>query len=292
MNTSSSGVHAWPYPTLFAHRGGGILAPENTLAAMKCGYAHGYGAVEFDVKLSADNIAFLLHDDTVDRTTNSQGLAAAMTMAALEKCEAGAWHSAKFAGEKIPRFSAVAHYLHGLGIMANVEIKPCPGRDAETGKLVAELCVELWRDRLVKPLLTSFSAAALYAARDAATKAAHGAPATPMGLLVEVPDESHLATLQALECVSLHCHHAKLTPERVRFFHDHGFHVLTYTVNDVDRAAALLAMGVDGLFTDNLEIMARRFPAALHDGGRPMRSAQRSPASEVNWLSISLPPMP
>ena len=127
MKTLSNAAPAWPYPTLFAHRGGGSLAPENTLAAMKCGYAQGYGAVEFDVKLSADNIAFLLHDDTVDRTTNGQGLAAAMTMDALEKYDAGAWHSARFAGEKIPRFSAIAQYLHGLGMMANVEIKPCPG---------------------------------------------------------------------------------------------------------------------------------------------------------------------
>ena len=86
-------VKAWPYPTLFAHRGGGSLAPENTLAAMQCGYANGYGAVEFDVKLSADNIAFLLHDDTLDRTTNGFGAAAQMNMADLEKLDAGAWHS-------------------------------------------------------------------------------------------------------------------------------------------------------------------------------------------------------
>ena len=238
-------MKAWPYPTLFAHRGGGKLAPENTLAAMKCGYAHGYGAVEFDVKLSADNIAILLHDDSLNRTSNGDGMAAQYTMVELEKLDAGSWYGDKYAGERIPRFSAVANYLHGLGLMANVEIKPCPGREAETGKLVAELCVELWRDRLVKPLITSFSVAALRAARLAA-------PAAPMGLLVEAPNELQLELLQSLKCVSLHCQHSGLTAEHVRFFHGHGFHVLTYTVNDVDRAAELLAIGVDGIFTDNL----------------------------------------
>ena len=267
----------WPYPTLFAHRGGGVLAPENTLAAIQRGNAEGYGAVEFDVKLSADNIAFLLHDDSVDRTTNGRGLAAQFPMTELEKLDAGSWYHAKhggratdssanYRGETIPRFSAVAHYLRSVGMMANVEIKPCPGRDIETGKLVTELCVELWRDRLVKPLTTSFSVDALRAARLAAADA-------PMGLLVETPTESQLTLLQSLQCVSLHCHHASLTAALVQFFHEHGVRVLTYTVNDVERAAELMAMGIDGIFTDNLAVMAKRFPAQLQDGGRSMRQS-------------------
>jgi len=287
MNMNADAIpimQAWPYPTLFAHRGGGMLAPENTLAAMKCGYAHGYGAVEFDVKLTADNIAILLHDDTVDRTTDGGGLAAQFNMAELEKLDAGAWHSPAYAGEPIPRFSAVARYLHGLGLMANVEIKPCHGREAETGKLVAELCHELWRDRLVKPLITSFSIDALKAARRVSPHAIQA----PMGLLVDMPDESQLDLLQSLECVSLHCHHARLTAGHVRFFHHHGFHVLTYTVNDVDQLAALLAIGVDGVYTDNLEVMAKRFAPQLHDGGRTMQDEQ---VLNMDWLGVP-PPMP
>ena len=287
MNSNSDAaplLQGWPYPTLFAHRGGGKLAPENTLAAMKCGYAHGYGAVEFDVKLSADNIAILLHDDTVDRTTDGEGLATQFSVAELEKLDAGAWHGAAYEGERIPRFSAVAKYLHGLGLMANVEIKPSPGREAETGKLVAELCQELWRDRLVKPLITSFSVDALRAARRVSPQAL----LAPMGLLVDIPDESQLDLLQSLECVSLHCHHARLTAEHVRFFHHHGFHVLTYTVNEVDQLAALLAIGVDGIFTDNLEVMAKRFAPQLHDGGRDMQDEQ---VLDIDWLGVP-PPMP
>ena len=161
METST--VKNWPYPTLFAHRGGGTLAPENTLAAIKMGNAHSFVAVEFDVKLSRDNVVLLMHDASLERTTNGVGLVAEKDIQELETLDAGAWHSAQFQGERIPRLSVLSKYLHWMGIMANIEIKPCPGREIDTGRIVAELCDELWRDRLVKPLISSFSVEALRA---------------------------------------------------------------------------------------------------------------------------------
>ncbi|MEO8104111.1 MAG: glycerophosphodiester phosphodiesterase [Betaproteobacteria bacterium] len=271
---------SWPYPTLFAHRGGGVHAPENTLAAIQAGHAHSYAAVEFDVKLSGDAVAILMHDSTLERTTNGRGSVADKTMAELETLDAGAWHSGAFRGEHIPHFTAVAKYLHGLGMMANVEIKPCAGREAETGRMVAELCVELWRDRFVKPLVSSFSLDALQAARAAA-------PDLPLGLLVKVPLAEHLPRLEDLGCVSLHCHHEHITADLVRLFHGKGFRVMTYTVNEPDRLAELLALGVDGIFTDQLELMAKRFAHQLNDAGRPMGD----PADDVDWLAV-VPPMP
>ena len=92
----------WPYPRYVAHRGAGKLAPENTLAAMREGYAHGYRMVEFDVKLSADGVPFLLHDDTLDRTTDGAGPAGALPWSALATLDAGSWHSATYAGEPLP----------------------------------------------------------------------------------------------------------------------------------------------------------------------------------------------
>ena len=254
----------WPYPTLFAHRGGGTLAPENTLAAIRTGLEHSYAAVEFDVKLSADNIALLMHDESLERTSNGFGRIAEKNMAKLETLDAGAWHSAAFRGERIPRLTAVSKYLHAHGLMANVEIKPCPGRETKTGIAVAELCDELWRDRLVKPLISSFSVESLRAAHAAA-------PNSPMGLLVKIPGEQDLVLLKQLGAVSIHCDHQHITADLVKFFHLHGYRVMTYTVNEPSRVAALLDMGVDGIFTDNLEVMAKQFPAELSDAGRPMR---------------------
>ena len=99
---------AWPYPRLCAHRGAGKLAPENTLTAMRVGHAHGYAMVEFDVKLAADNVAFLLHDATLERTTSGRGRADALPWRELSRLDAGGWHSAKYAGEMLPTFAAIA----------------------------------------------------------------------------------------------------------------------------------------------------------------------------------------
>jgi glycerophosphoryl diester phosphodiesterase len=256
----------WPFPVFFAHRGAGKLAPENTLAAMKVGAANDYVAFEFDVKLSKEGIPILMHDETLNRTTSGEGEVATKSIGELEALDAGAWHSAAFAGEKIPRFSAVAKYLHGHGYLANVEIKPCHGRETETGTALAGMCLECWGDRLVKPLLSSFSEDALVAARKAA-------PKMPMGLLVTMACEDH---------------HESLDAEAIRFFHMHGYRVLTYTVNDPDRAALLLSWGIDGIFTDEIQLMARRFPHELHAANKPMRNQAEA---AVEWVS-AVPPMP
>ncbi len=120
----------WPYPRYVAHRGAGKLAPENTLAAMREGYAHGYRMVEFDVKLSADGVPFLLHDDTLDRTTDGAGRADALPWAELAQLDAGSWHSAIYAGEPLPTFSAIARWALANGVACNIEIKPMPWQRA------------------------------------------------------------------------------------------------------------------------------------------------------------------
>jgi len=270
----------WPYPTLFAHRGGGALAPENTLAAMAIGHKHSYCAVEFDVKLSHDNVAVLMHDASLERTTNGSGLVCERNISQLESLDAGAWHSETFRGERIPRLTSISRYLHSIGMMANVEVKACPGREVETGRVVAELCDELWRDRLVKPLISSFSMEALRAARNTA-------PTLPLGLLVEVPAEKHLTFLDELDAVSLHCHHEKVTAELVYFFHRHHYRVMTYTINEPSRVRALLDMHVEGIFTVNLEVLAQQFPEQLTDAAKPIHNLVDS---DFVW-PLDIPPI-
>lgn len=250
----------WPYPRIFAHRGGGSLAPENTLAAFRLGQSLGYAGVEFDVKLSKDGVAILLHDPTLERTTNGKGRAADFAWEELRKLDAGAWHSRAFVGESLAGFEDVARLLISKGTLANVEIKPTPGVERETGKRVAELAARYWKDADVPPLLSSFSFDALAAAREAA-------PHLPRAWLASRFSEADWGRMAALEAVSVHTNHTKLDPAVIPRLHDKGYRVLAYTVDDVAAAESLFGAGVDGLFTDNLRGLAARFPDAIRAPG-------------------------
>ncbi|PXX42771.1 glycerophosphodiester phosphodiesterase [Aquitalea magnusonii] len=239
----------WPYPAVVAHRGGGAMAPENTLAGFRAGIAYGYRAAECDVKLSADNVCFLLHDDTVDRTCNGQGLAATLEMASLAQLDAGAWKGAAFAGEPLPTFANVAAYCRAQGMLLNVEIKPCPGREDETGRLVAQEAARLWAGAAVPPLLSSFSAEALRAAQ-------HAEQALPRAWLVEEVPANWQAMLQEMDCIALHCDHRSLTRAQAAAIKAAGYQLLCYTVNDPERAREIMAWGVDSVCTDRLDLLA------------------------------------
>src|ERR1700753_267667 len=100
-------VNSWPYPAVVAHRGGGKLAPENTLEAIEVGARLGIKMIEFDAKLSVDDVVFLLHDDDVDRTSNGHGAAQSITYAQLRPLDAGAWYGAEFTGARMPTLAQV-----------------------------------------------------------------------------------------------------------------------------------------------------------------------------------------
>jgi glycerophosphoryl diester phosphodiesterase len=236
----------WPYPRLVAHRGAGKQAPENTLTAMRVGHAHGYRMAEFDVKLSADNVAFLLHDATLDRTTSGRGRADALPWRELSRLDAGGWHSAKFAGEPMPTLASIARWARAHGVYCNIEIKPTPGRERETGAAVALDATALWRDAGVPPLLSSFSEDALAAARDAA-------PALSRALLADAAPSDWQARLERLECVAIDLDEESITAELVKKVRHAGFRVLCFTPNDADRIAELAAWGVDGIITDAVD---------------------------------------
>ncbi len=153
----------WPYPPIVAHRGGGRLAPENTLAAIDTGARLGHAMIEFDVKLSKDGQIFLLHDDTLERTSNGWGVAGELNWDDLLKVDAGGWYSGAFKGEKLALMSEVAQRCREHHMMANIEIKPTTGADDETGRVVALAARELWQG-MTAPLLSSFSIEALAAA--------------------------------------------------------------------------------------------------------------------------------
>jgi glycerophosphoryl diester phosphodiesterase len=246
-------MKGWPYPRIFAHRGGGSLAPENTLAAIRLGQSLGYSAHEFDVKLSKDAVSMLLHDSTLERTTTGKGRAADFAWADLVKLDAGAWHSDAFRGERLASFEEAAKLLRSGNTAANVEIKPAPRFDRETGAQVAREAEAFWRGADVPPILSSFSFEALMAAKAAAPRLARG------WLAKELTPEDW-GRLEQLEAVSFHTDHRKLDPDVIPKLKDRGYRVMVYTVNDVATAKRLFDAGVDGMFTDNLREFAQAFP--------------------------------
>jgi glycerophosphoryl diester phosphodiesterase len=245
MSTHRAGL--WPFPQLLAHRGGGALAPENTLAGLRLAARLGYAGVEFDVKLTREGIPVLMHDDSLERTTSGRGLVAATGFAELPTLDAGSWFGRAFAGERVPTFEAASAVCRTLGLWANVEIKPCPGREAETGHIVARESMRLWTGDANPPLLSSFSTEALAAAQAAA-------PLLPRALLVEDPPEDWRGVLDGLGCVALHVQHSCATPELATAVHGAGYGLLCYTVNDPARASLLYSLGVDCVVTDRLDL--------------------------------------
>ncbi len=240
----------WPYPRLLAHRGGGTLAPENTLVACDIGFFHGYRAAEVDAVLSADEVAVLMHDASLDRTTNGRGPVDAKTAAELAVLDAGSWFHPDFARTRIPTLEQTLHHCLRRGIWLNVEIKPVPGQEARTGHIVAQTIARYWGQAaatsVAAPLLSSFSPVALQAARDAA-------PHLARGLLFSKIAPDWRNALQGLACVSLHCDHRRLTHALAQEITAQGYGLLCYTVNDRQRARTIWSWGVDAICTDRID---------------------------------------
>ncbi|MEM6161204.1 glycerophosphodiester phosphodiesterase [Erwinia sp. P6884] len=241
----------WPYPAIVAHRGGGKLAPENTLAAIDVGGKLGHKMIEFDAKLSQDGEIFLLHDDTLDRTSNGWGVAGQLPWEKLVQLDAGGWYGKDFAGERLPLLSEVAARCAHWQMMANIEIKPTTGLEKETGRAVALAARDLWHTQTA-PLLSSFSFEALEAAKQAV-------PELPRGLLLHEWHDDWRQMAEALECVSLHLNHQLLTEARVAQLKAAGFRLLAYTVNRPERARTLLSWGVDAICTDRIDLLGPEF---------------------------------
>jgi glycerophosphoryl diester phosphodiesterase len=260
----------WTYPTFLAHRGGGKLAPENTIAALRCALAHGFRAVEFDVMLARDGVPVVLHDPYLGRTIAGSGHVYDYDAAELVAMDAGAWFGPAFAGEPVPLFTQFVAFCKAHAIWMNIEIKPAPGFEAATGKAVAELTramfgLDIAQDGPMVPLLSSFSDVALAAAREAA-------PDLPRALLLDTLESGWEAGCEAgceagweaaarrLDAVAIHTSHKHLTAALAGQVKAAGFGLFCYTVNEPARAREILGWGVDALCTDRIDLIGPAGP--------------------------------
>jgi glycerophosphoryl diester phosphodiesterase len=235
-------------PRLIAHRGASAVAPENTIAAFEAAKRLGASWVEFDAMLCADGTPVVIHDETLRRTTGTDGWVAETSLADMQRLDAGRWFSEEFAGARIPTLADALEALGRLGLGANVEIKPATGHEERTGKVVARHLARDWPASLPPPVVSSFAVPAL--------RAAHAeAPGLDYAPLLEMIPDDWRAHLDAVGAQALHCNARRLTEGRVREVTGAGAAVRCYTVNDARQAKRLFARGVASLFSDRPDLL-------------------------------------
>jgi glycerophosphoryl diester phosphodiesterase len=231
----------WPH--VIGHRGAALSAPENTLAGFCIAAARDVACVEFDVRLTADGRCVLLHDDTLDRTTSGSGPAAERSFEEIRGLDAGAWFGEDFVGQRVPSLEETIDLLAELKLGAVIELKPHAGGEAATGHAAATVIVERWPSHLEPPLISSFKAAALAAARATA-------PELPRALLVGAVPRDWRRQLETLDCVALHADQRRLDRETVESVRGADIPLFAYTVNLAKRAGELFSWGVNAVFSD------------------------------------------
>jgi glycerophosphoryl diester phosphodiesterase len=234
---------------VFGHRGAAALAPENTVAGLRAAAAAGIRWVEVDVQLAADREPIVIHDFTLDRTTNGRGRVARARVERIADLDAGAWLGEDFRGERLPTLAAAIAAMTELGLAANFEIKAGAARAAMAGRIVAEAIGALWPRASEPPIISSFSRRALAAARAARRD-------VPRALLLRRLTPGWARRARALDCAAVHVSHAALDAGRVAAIRDAGFPVRCYTVNDRPLAELLRSWGVTGVFTDRPDLLA------------------------------------
>ena len=229
---------------LIAHRGDRAHAPENTLSAFCMAKQKGADCVEFDVMLTQDGCPIIMHDDTLDRTTNGSGLVSERDLAYIKSLDAGSWFDPAFKSEPVPTLAAVIDLLVALDLNANIEIKPCGNTAILTAKKAIEIIKTHWPKDKKPPLLSSFN-------QDSLAVCLAGAPEYPRALLLDEWRDDSCALAADLNCSSINCDYSFLTKDRIECIKSKGFLVYAYTVNDPIIAAQLDDWGVNGLFSDD-----------------------------------------
>lgn len=233
---------------VIAHRGASAYAPENTLAAFRQAKALGARWVEFDVMLAADKEAVVIHDDTLNRTTDGSGPVPNLSYPELAKLDAGSWFDERFQGERIPTLKAVFDCLAECQLAANIEIKPYPGAEIETVETVVAMIQQDWPTQLPPPLVSSFSHTCLEQARALDSSLI-------LGLLLHHWRDDWQDLADGIDSATVHLNKSIVTADRVAQIKQTDRFVLGYTANTVKQAERLYAMGIDAVFSDYPDVI-------------------------------------
>jgi len=237
-------------PSVIGHRGAASYAPENTLASFAEAKKRGAQWVEFDVRLTRDNIPIVMHDDNLRRTTGLDRMAADTDFAEVRELRAGAWFAPRFTDARVPSFAETIAGLARLRLGANIEIKPDRGREVETAQAVVAMLDAYWPKNMPLPLLSSFRDASLAAARAAG---AHW----PRALILDQIGPKWLARMGAAGAVVLNANGWKLKSWQAARIKAAGFGLGAWTIDEPARARLMRAWGADCVITDTPDVILR-----------------------------------
>ncbi|WP_076465146.1 glycerophosphoryl diester phosphodiesterase [Actinomyces mediterranea] len=245
------------FPRIYGHRGAPSLAPENTIASFSKAMEAGARWFEFDVDIIGDGSLIVIHDDTLDRTTNGSGRYYSLSYSDIRRLDAGKWFSDVYRFERIPEAADVIEFANTANMGMNLEIKPCFGGPALRERLIENITVALEKvkrpDRLI---VSSFDHEAL--ARFHTLN-----PDVALGWLFERENQLGPTWQEGaaeIGCAAIHPDLDGLTQAEVAQMREAGFDVNVWTVNDVDQALELASWGVTGIFTDR----PQDFPPEAH----------------------------
>src|SRR3972149_553877 len=259
----------FPLPTIFAHRGASNYAPENTLAAFELALRQGADAIELDAQLCADGEVVIIHDHSVDRTTDGVGKVSLLTLSTLKQLDAGSFFDRAFQGERIPTLNEVFEAL-GKQILVNIELKNNASPLDKLPEKVAQIVLQHQMEERV--IFSSFNPVAVM-------KIKRLLPQTACGLLIlpGLPGSLERVIIPwFVRFESLNPALSSVTTGMIRKEHAARRRVFAYTATQAEDIRRLFELGVDGLFTDDpplaLQVLAEKRKTGLGQSDTPNRS--------------------
>jgi glycerophosphoryl diester phosphodiesterase len=228
------------------------------MAGLRRGMRAGFHAIEYDVMLARDGVPVVMHDPWLGRTVPGSGHVYDYDALELAGMDAGSWFAGAYEGEPVPLFVEFAQYCRAHGVWMNIELKPAPGYELETGGTVARIAAAMFAEEIAAgrlaqaPLLSSFSELALQAAREVA-------PSLPRACLMSELPPDWERRAREVDAVAIHVNHRHLTQQQAGEVKAAGFGLFCYTVNDPARARRLLGWGVDAFCTDRIDLIGPDF---------------------------------
>jgi len=237
-------------PPVIAHRGTPLRAPENTMPSFAAALKAGAKWIEADVKLTSDGVPVLIHDETVDRTTDGRGPIASMIWEEAQKLDAGGWFAPEFKGTRLPSFAELVSFVCANDLRLFLELKPSPGRAQATAMVTLIEASKLWPEKMPPPVISSFDVESL-------AIAAQLHPDWPRALFLDDWCPDWMDRAASIKAIAVAMREDTLTADRAAALRGSSVPILAYTVNDPARAKALLESGVRAVFSDDSEAILK-----------------------------------